>query len=279
MSLRRLVRSVLNRCGFELSHATDDPVLNEARRIVERLRLCPGDEIAWADQLPLPASHASIRSMLRLHQIDLVLDVGANRGQFARLVRQLGYTGDIVSFEPQSHCRIELETAAQSDPRWTVVPCAVGNAPAELDLHVYADDTFSSLYQANDTAQRRFGSLVSTRQVERVRVIRLDDWWAEFAAGPARRILLKTDTQGNDLAVLDGTTEVLRQTHAIIVEASYVPIYQGTPQFAELAAWATSQGFVPSGIFPISHDSANLALIEADCVFTRARAPQTDDPL
>lgn len=134
--MKNIIRSLLRQLGYELVHRTDDPILAETRMVHENLRLCPKSDLTWADTLSTPAAHSCLRSMLRLHQIDLVLDVGANRGQFARLVRRLGYAGEIVSFEPLSKYRSELE----ADPHCHVVPLPVSHFAAELEIHVFNDD-------------------------------------------------------------------------------------------------------------------------------------------
>jgi FkbM family methyltransferase len=269
--MKAIIRSMLRHIGYELVHRNVDPILAEIRAIHENLRLCPGNDLSWADTLSAPAAHACIRSMLRLHQIDLVLDVGANRGQFARLLRRLGYAGDIVSFEPLAKYRSELAVAAAADRRWRIIPLAMGNAVAELDLHVCKDDAFSSLHPVNDIARSRFGDLVAEKHVERVSVRRLDDQWPALSEGRPRNVLLKSDTQGHDLAVLEGATAVLSSTRAIVTEAAFVPLYEQAPLFPQVSSWLAARGFALSGIFPISHHPEDLTLIETDCVFTRPK--------
>ncbi len=273
--MKKIIRSILRQLGYELVHRTGDPILTEVRKLHETLRLCPENDLSWADTLSQPAAHACIRSMLRLHEIDLVLDVGANRGQFGQLVRTLGYVGDIISFEPLARYRSQLETTFSADLRWRLVPLAIGNATAELPLHVFNDDSFSSLHPLNAIAKMRFTGLVAETQAERVSVRTLDDLRPAWADGPLRRILLKTDTQGHDLAVLQGATEVLRSTQSIVTEAAFVPLYEGVPLFPETNAWLTARGFALSGFFPISHHPEDLTLIEADCVFTRPKTKPT----
>ncbi|MSU70703.1 MAG: FkbM family methyltransferase [Opitutaceae bacterium] len=226
----------------------------------------------WDDTLPQPATHAHLRHLLQLHQIDLLIDVGANRGQFVRTVRRLGYAGEIISFEPLASHQAELAAAAGADGRWRTVRAALGQAAGERKLHVYRDDTFSSLHPVNEAGLKRFHGLVIEDHVERVPVHSLDYLWPELTGGASRRVLLKTDTQGHDLAVLSGSIEVLRSTHAIMIEAALQPIYVNAPLFAEVAAWLADHGFVPSGLYPISHRPEDLALIEMDAFFTRPRA-------
>src|SRR5581483_618078 len=109
---KALFRRGLRRMGFELLHATDDPVLAELRAAHESLRLAPADPLRWLDSLGQPAAQATLRSLLARHRIDLVFDVGANRGQFAQALRRLGYRGEIVSFEPLAAHGEALRAAA-----------------------------------------------------------------------------------------------------------------------------------------------------------------------
>jgi len=270
--MKKLFRSTLRRLGFELLHRDDDPILTELRELHETLRLEPHNRVLWDDSLPQPAAHACLRNLIQLHGIDLVLDVGANRGQFAHLVRRIGYSGEIVSFEPLARCQSELCAAAATDGHRKIVPVALGSASAELDLHVYNDDTFSSLHIINATGHNRFQELAVETKTEHVIVRKLDDFWPELCGKAKRRVLLKTDTQGHDLSVLVGATETLLSTYAVITEAAFQPIYIGSPLFAEIAAWLDARGFVVSGLFPISHRPEDLALIELDAFFTRLDA-------
>jgi FkbM family methyltransferase len=270
--LKDTFRSLLRRAGFELLHRNDDPVLAELRKLHETLRLELGNRIRWSDTLARPAAHACLRHLLELHRIDLLLDVGANQGQFAQLARHVGYTGEIVSFEPLSRYREVLRKAANEDGRWRIIASAVGSQAAELDLNVCADDSFSSLHTLNDSARARFGGHVAVDSVERVSVCTLDSLWPELDQGRGRRVLLKTDTQGHDLAVLSGASAVLPWTCAVVTEAAIQPIYAGAPRFVEIAAWLERAGFVLSGVFPTSHRPEDLSLIEVDAFFTKLRA-------
>src|SRR5580704_2367040 len=60
------------------------------------------------------------RLLFSQFEIDLVLDIGANCGQFAQQCRANGYRGEIISFEPASSAHASLVLAAAADPLWTV---------------------------------------------------------------------------------------------------------------------------------------------------------------
>src|SRR5438552_1566999 len=60
-------------------------------------------------------------------EIDLVVDVGANRGQYGRALREWGYAGEIVSFEPLAEAFAELALLSGPDKRWTCHQLALGD--------------------------------------------------------------------------------------------------------------------------------------------------------
>jgi FkbM family methyltransferase len=270
-TVKSLARRLAQKLGFALLHDNNDPVLKTLRELHESLRLIPKDGIAWDDSLPQAAALAHLRHLLRLHRIDLVIDVGANRGLFAQQVRRLGFDGEIVSFEPLANLRRELLVAAARDGRWRILPMALGRASEDRDFHVYRDDTFSSFHAINRAGRDRFADLVVETTTERVAVRPLDQLWPELSGGRSHRILLKTDTQGHDLEVMAGAAEVLCLTHAVVAEASFQAIYDHSAGFAELADGLAGRGFVPSGLFPLSHRQTDLALIEVDAFFTKAQ--------
>jgi hypothetical protein len=104
---------------------------------------------------------------------------------------------------------------------------------------------------------------------EPVDVRRLDGVLAAHAAPDSDgRALLKIDTQGFDLDVLEGASGILDGIAAIQVEVSLQPIYDGTAGSHETLEALTDRGFGLSGVFPVSADG-DLRLIEVDCVAVR----------
>jgi len=198
------------------------------------------------------------------------LDVGANAGQFGKSLRKLGYTGRIVSFEPMDRARSELERIASVDPNWEVFALALGRERAELQLQIFADDTFSSLHELRHEASEVFGQYVVRTGIQCVTVESLDDLWPRlFGDRKACLVMLKTDTQGHDLEVLQGAEQSLPHVAAILSEASIERIYENSPTLAELAAYLEERGFRASGYYPFSHRSESLAMIELDAFFVR----------
>lgn len=208
-----------------------------------------------------------LRRLLEHHRIDLVVDVGANEGQFARRLRRI-YSGDIVSFEPIALPFDRLARTAADDPRWTVHQMALGSADATSVMHVASDTVFSSLLAANDFSRQRFRqSIVETEQVVTVR--RLDDVLGPvLSARPTSRVFLKLDTQGYDLEVFRGLGQYVGTVAMMQSEVSLIPIYDGMPHWTESIATYERAGFAVAGMFPVNHDTAGR-VIEYDCLLVR----------
>src|SRR5215470_10384051 len=87
----------------------------------------------------------NLADFLRHQAIDLVLDVGANEGQFAIDLREAGYTGEIVSFEPIATVFPKLAANAAGDSHWTARHLAIGDRNGTAELAVTAHTVFSSM--------------------------------------------------------------------------------------------------------------------------------------
>src|SRR5437660_1546553 len=136
------------------------------------------------------SSSYSLRGFLRNYDVDLVMDVGANEGQFGSLLRRLGYRGPIVSFEPVKSVCARLSERAKSDPDWSVRNLALGERPSTATIHVSRNTVFSSIKRLNEGGIR-FNSDAVPIGTEEVVLRRLDDF---FDSRSGFNILLQIDT-------------------------------------------------------------------------------------
>ena len=89
------------------------------------------------------ASHT--RELLQLLKVDCVLDVGANKGQYANFLRaHVGYEGEILSFEPVPELALALSERAKRDPLWHVFHCALGAREEFLSINITQGTTLHS---------------------------------------------------------------------------------------------------------------------------------------
>ena len=169
-----------------------------------------------------PATHPLARRarLLKDYRIDLVLDVGANTGQYARQLRELGYKGRIVSFEPVSSAVAELRRAAAYDANWQVRNHACGAENGKREIRVAANSQSSSFLPMKAEHLDAFpdSCYIGTEVVE---IKRLDTIFEEVA-GPEAKIWLKLDVQGFEAAVVEGSSGCLERIRAIQAEVSLV---------------------------------------------------------
>jgi FkbM family methyltransferase len=211
--------------------------------------------------------------VLRELDVNCVLDVGGNRGQFGRRLRQSGYAGRIVSFEPLPHLAEQLHVHADPDPEWHVIHCALGDEETEGDMTVVAKGgATSSLLPPSEFGKEWSPRLEGIRQ-ETVHVRRLDGLLDEVVAGiDEPRIFLKMDTQGYDLRVFAGAGDRIKDVLGLQSEISSVPLYEGMPRMAEAISTFEAGGFETTGIFPVTRDTERLRIIEFDIIMIRVEA-------
>lgn len=245
------------------------------KKLIRRLARSAGYDIV---PYPLPdamflAHHLS--ELFALLDINLLIDVGAHRGEFGSFARGLGYDGRIVSFEPVPETFEKLERRSRNDPRWTAYPLALGAEEATRPINVTQSTDFSSFLSPSRYSAEWFGTKGSVRRTEVVPVRRLENLWGEIAPDPFEpRVYLKLDTQGFDLQVLAGAAGCLGDVLALQSEVSAKNIYEGMTDYLDAIGRMREIGFDVTGLFPVTRQDRDLAVIEFDCVMIR-RADQS----
>jgi FkbM family methyltransferase len=211
-----------------------------------------------------------LKRLFDLLSIDLVIDVGANAGQFRNLLRdQVGYEGRIVSFEPVPHLSRALAARAVADPLWTVDARALGASAGTLNLNLMQDTQFSSFLSPRHDAIPRYEDKNVVREHVAVEVTTLDLVMPALNASfSPRAIYLKIDTQGFDLETIKGGEQSLDRVVAMQFEAAVRPIYEGAPGYRDIIDHLTPRGFVESEFFA-NNEGAFPQLVEFDCFMIR----------
>ncbi len=230
----------------------------------------------YAEQLSLlkHVAEEHIAWVLRRLKINCVLDVGANRGQYAKRLRRAGYTGRIVSFEPLPGVAARLKKAAARDPEWRVFRCALGQERGETEMSIAGGQArMSSLLPPSDFGKSWAAKLRGDSETAPVSIRRLDELFAEAIAGITEpRVYLKLDTQGYDLQAFAGAGDCIQDVIGMQSEVSSVQMYEGMPRLTEQIATYESAGFALTGMFPVIVDRPTLRVIEFDAVMIRADA-------
>lgn len=222
---------------------------------------------------PAAFPEPQLAAALRSGDVNLVFDVGANAGQFGLKLRQHGYGGRIISFEPLEEPRQRLIEAADADALWEVAErAAIGDRDGEIDIHVSANSYSSSALEVLDAHLR---AAPDSRYVgsERVPLRRLDTVALPYLR-PDAVAFLKIDTQGFEDRVLDGAARILPQIGGIQLELSVVPLYSGQKLLPEMLERLRSLGFALWGIWPVFVEPDTGRLLQVDATFFRSAGDQ-----
>lgn len=183
-----------------------------------------------------------------VHQpLDLILDVGANRGQFAREMRAKFPQAHIVSFEPNPAAFEALDRWSREDGNARAFNVAVGDVDGTVDMYIHVEQIASS--SMLPTSEFELQEFPQSRRQEMlpVRIRRLDDVLEEngIVAGP--NSFLKFDIQGFEEKAMRGAPLTLSRVGALLTEVILADLYEGQADFVTLATIARDAGLRYAG--------------------------------
>jgi FkbM family methyltransferase len=245
-------------------------VIHSAKQVIASAALKFGYTIipTWsAHHLPL-AMH--LRSIFQKLQIDCVLDVGANQGQYKRFLRErVGYKGLVISFEPLPTLYRGLINTARTDPAWKVFGYALGANESTGTFNEMRDSQFSSFLAPDSSAVSSFVNQNTPANSFEIEIKSLDSIYKSLAEKYGfSRPFLKMDTQGYDLEVIAGAKSTLPVIPALQTEASVLPIYKNMPDYRTVIARLENEGYQLSTVASTNAVGAPY-LVEFDCVMVR----------
>ena len=207
-----------------------------------------------------------LTDLLGVHRVSLLVDVGANQGQYAQHMRTLGYQGKILSFEPGGEAHRLLLRNSSNDAPWEVRRLALGASSAQGWLNVSHDSVSSSLLEVA-APHVRVAPMSSASYTEQVQVSTLDQ---ELPNMEKERIWLKLDTQGSEDDILRGGYRLLPYVQVLQTEINLVDCYAGQADYRTIFDMAHSAGLLLVRVEPGTQDQETGELLQFDAIFGRA---------
>lgn len=193
-----------------------------------------------------------------------VVDVGANRGQFALAARRAFPQAAIHAFEPLEEPARAFQKVFADDPNVDLHICAIGPQAATGTIHVTRDDDSSSLLPIGATQAGMFPG-AAEKELRQVTVLPLSQALGETRLPSGS--LLKIDVQGFELEVLKGCEDLLDRFSHLYIECSFVELYERQALAHQVIAWLAQRNFRLTGVHNLY--SRHGTAIQADFLFSR----------
>lgn len=201
---------------------------------------------------------------MRSREIDLVIDVGANEGQYARSLRACGYGAEIVSLEPLPSAFERLRDSAATDRHWQALPSAVGDRDTRSVLHVSRDGVCSSLTRPQAELLSALPQAEIVEEVD-VEVVRLDG----LSLPTHSRLMLKLDVQGFERSALEGASGLLGRVQLLELELALQSSYEETYHITDALPDLRAKGFEILSLGRGATNPATGRLIDVDVLLGR----------
>ena len=198
---------------------------------------------------------------------DFIVDVGANRGQFALISRKVFPRAKIHSFEPLEEPAQIFKKIFSDDPNVTLYPCAIGREKTTSTIHVTKDDDSSSMLPITKTQSSMFPGAIE-KETRQVTVLPLSEALGSTFIPPAS--LLKIDVQGFELEVLKGCEDILSKFSHLYIECSFIELYEGQALVHQIIAWLEQRSFILIGVHNLYYQKNGLA-VQGDFLFAQRK--------
>lgn len=232
-TLKQLVKKAINNMGFD----------------IVRMPKSPKNSLLGLRNLP-------IRS---------IIDIGANKGQFARMISNLFPEARIYSFEPLSEPFKQLkEWADYQNGRATVFNVALSDKEGEGKIFSHLEHSPSSSFLKATETCKRFYPFTKKQATTIVKLTTLDKAIAGMSKPPTPDILIKVDVQGYEDRVIIGGAETFREAKACILEVCLDKLYEHQAAFKDILFLLDELGYHYAGNLDQGYaDNGHVIFIDA----------------
>ena len=174
-----------------------------------------------------------------LGQIDCVVDVGANVGDWTADLLALCQPAKVICVEPDPNLAPRLRQRFSTQPNVVIEQAAVGEAPGMAEFKIMQNPVLNSFRRPAESMAKIYPAPFQIKETIRVAVKPLD----AIVPATGRISLLKIDAQGFEREVLAGAKQTLQRTDYLIIEANFQPHYEGEAGFFEIDTIMQQHGF------------------------------------
>lgn len=212
-----------------------------------------------------PTPERNLIKLFQYYDINLVFDIGANKGQYALSLIKAGYVGKMVSFEPLRDPFGKLKVTASHYKNWEVVNVALGSHCGREEMNVSKNLVSSSILEITGISTNAAeGSNYVGKEI--IEMTTLDNVLGRCKS-KHDRLFVKIDVQGFEKQVLDGAIDSLDKIIGLQLELSLSELYKGQTLYKEMIEYLQNKGFIMVYLDPQFYDPKSGRLLQMDGVF------------
>jgi FkbM family methyltransferase len=202
---------------------------------------------------------------LKNNKFNTVIDIGANKGQFALVARKCFPESKIISFDPLPNTGKIFNTIFKDDINTIFHNYAIGPDKGKNKIHISLKDDSSSLLGITELQDKLFPG-TAEKSMSTIDIAPLDFFLEENQIKSPG--LLKLDVQGFEYEALLGCDTLLDSFDSIYCECSFVELYKGQRLVDSIISLLQNKGFILKGFYNTSYDQNNIA-IQSDFFFKK----------
>ena len=179
---------------------------------------------------------------LKHYKIDIVIDIGANEGQFAKNIIQYGYKNKIISFEPIKNIHQILKKNSKNYNNWIIEEnIGFGETEGTKEINISKNNVSSSILKI----KKKFVNLKpDTEQIrkEKIKITTIDNYLNKNNFNN-NKIFIKLDTQGYEENIIRGAQKKIKNITGFMLEASIEAIHNKEKDYSEIIKLMKKMGF------------------------------------
>ena len=224
--------------------------------------------IVGADVIRLKNSPKHTLLGLRNLPINSIIDVGANKGQFAKYISAFFPKAHLYSFEPLPEPYEELNRWAEGRINVRIFNCALGEKEDVIEIFNHVDHSPSSSFLKTTGICEEFYPFTKKQSRVSVNMSTLDKWHDKLPERLIPEVLIKMDVQGYEDRVIRAGQETFKLAKACVLEINLDNLYESQTNFNNIILLLYDLGYRYGGNLGQTH-AGDGHVIFIDAVFIK----------
>lgn len=204
-----------------------------------------------------------VKSEKNIPENAVIMDIGAYNGETSKLFSKEFPNLKVIGFEANPKIYSIAKTNCNHNKNITLHNCAISDKKEIVEFYVTSNDVSSSINKINETEgnSKDYKNELDLKTKVSVQANKLDDF-----AGDKNILILKIDTQGHELKVIEGAKETLRKTNFVLIEMSNHNLYVNGCKYYKVDEMMRKNNFTLADVI-VTYRKKGMLLTEYDAIY------------